>query len=106
VKRLELTEIARTDLKSIQRYSQRIWGAQRTEQYMGALRDTMKALTTGTIVSRERNDVRPGLSIVASGRHCIFFEGDESRILVVRVLHDRMDHRRHFEPQPGKPNND
>lgn len=32
-----------------------------------------------------------------SGRHCIFFEADESRVLVVRVLHDRMDYRRHLE---------
>jgi hypothetical protein len=32
-----------------------------------------------------------------SGRHCLFFEADQSRILVVRVLHDRMDYRRHLE---------
>lgn len=43
-----------------------------------------------------------------SGRHSIFFEADDSRILslvlrpscdrglVVRVLHDRMDYRRHL----------
>ena len=31
-----------------------------------------------------------------SGRHCVFFEADESRLLVVRVLHDRMDYRRHL----------
>jgi plasmid stabilization system protein ParE len=30
------------------------------------------------------------------GRHCVFFEVDESRILVVRVLHDRMDYPRHL----------
>jgi plasmid stabilization system protein ParE len=31
------------------------------------------------------------------GRHCIFFEVNQSRVLVVRVLHDRMDYRRHLE---------
>jgi plasmid stabilization system protein ParE len=31
-----------------------------------------------------------------SGRHAIFFEADDMRILVVRVLHDRMDYRRHL----------
>jgi len=35
--------------------------------------------------------------MVTSGRHCIFFEADESRVLVVRVLHDRRDYRRHLE---------
>jgi toxin ParE1/3/4 len=97
VRRLELTEIARADLKSIRRYSSRTWGQDRTAQYIAALRDTMKRLVAGTAVSRSRDDVRPGLRMVASGRHCIFFEADESRVLVVRVLHDRMDYRRHLE---------
>jgi plasmid stabilization system protein ParE len=35
--------------------------------------------------------------MATSGRHCLFFEADQSRILVVRVLHDRMDYRRHLE---------
>jgi plasmid stabilization system protein ParE len=35
--------------------------------------------------------------MATSGRHCIFFEADRSRVLVVRVLHDRMDYRRHLE---------
>jgi plasmid stabilization system protein ParE len=35
--------------------------------------------------------------MVTGGRHCIFFESDQSRVLVVRVLHDRMKYRRHLE---------
>jgi len=31
--------------------------------------------------------------MATSGRHSIFFEAHDSRILVVRVLHDRMDYR-------------
>jgi plasmid stabilization system protein ParE len=34
--------------------------------------------------------------MATSGRHSIFFEADDSRILVVRVLHDRMDYRVHL----------
>jgi toxin ParE1/3/4 len=64
---------------------------------MNALRETMKGLTAGTVVSRNRDDLRPGLLMASSGRHCIFFEADPSRILVVRVLHDRMDYLRHLE---------
>lgn len=57
----------------------------------------MKGLVAGTVVSRNRDDLRSGLQMATSGRHCVFFEADESRILVVRVLHDRMDYRRHLE---------
>ena len=42
MRRIELTEIASADLKSIRRYSQRTWGLERTTQYMAAVRDTMR----------------------------------------------------------------
>jgi toxin ParE1/3/4 len=96
VKRLDLTEIARADLASIRRYSTRTWGPDRTTEYMDALRDTMKGLVRGAVITRARDDLRPGVLMATSGRHSIFFEADDSRILVVRVLHDRMDYRRHL----------
>jgi toxin ParE1/3/4 len=68
---------------------------------MAALRDTLKGLLTGTVVSRNRDDLRPGLQMATSGGHCVFFEVDKSRILVVRVLHDRMDYQRHLEADAG-----
>jgi plasmid stabilization system protein ParE len=64
---------------------------------MVAIRETLKGLVRGTVLSRNRDDLRPGLQMVTSGRHCIFFEADQSRVLVVRVLQDRMDYRRHLE---------
>ena len=96
-RRLELTEIARADLKSIRRYSIRTWGQDRTSQYMTAIRDTLKRVVRGTVPTRNRDDLRSGLQMVPSGRYRIFFEADESRVLVVRVLHDRMDYRRHLD---------
>ena len=88
-RRLELTEIARADLKSIRRYSIRTWGQDRTSQSMTAIQDTLKGLIRGSVLTRNRDDLRPGLQMATSGGHCIFFEADESRVLVVRVLHDR-----------------
>ena len=101
MRHLELTEIALADLKSIRRYSERTWGSDRTAEYMAALRDTMKGLLAGTVVSRNRNDLRPGLQMATSGRHRVFFEVDQSRILVVRVLHDRMDYQGHLDAETG-----
>jgi toxin ParE1/3/4 len=104
VKRLVLTEIARADLASIRRYSTRTWGRDQTTNYMDALRDTMKGLVRGTVITGTRDDLRPAIQMASSGRHSLFFEVDESRILVVRVLHDSMDYRRHLNPSaaPGE----
>ena len=96
MKRLVLAEIARADLASIRRFSTRSWGRDQTSRYIDARRDTMKGIVRGTVVTRARDDLRPGILMAASGRHSIFFEADGSRILVVRVLHDRMDYRRHL----------
>jgi len=101
VRSLDFTEIARADLKSIRRYSHRTWGPDRTAQYMAALRDTMKGLVARNVVSSTRNDLKPGLQMATSGRHCVFFEAHQSRILVLRVLHDRMDYQRHLEADAG-----
>ena len=95
MKRLDLTEIARADLASIRRYSLRTWGLEQTTKYMDALRGTLKGVARGTVVTRSRDDLRPGLQMATSGRHCIFYEANESRVLVIRVLHDRMDYRCH-----------
>jgi plasmid stabilization system protein ParE len=43
---------------------------------MVAIRETLKGLVRGTVLSRNRDDLRPGLQMVVSGRHCIFFEED------------------------------
>lgn len=98
MKRLVLTEIARADLASIRRYSTRTWGRDQTTKYTDALRDTVKGLVRGTVIARPREDLRPTILMATSGRRSIFFEADESRVLVVRVLHDSMDYRRHLNP--------
>lgn len=104
MKRLDLTEIARADLASIRRYSTRTWGKDQTANYMDAVRDTLKGLVRGTVITRARDDLAPAIRMATSGRHCISFEAQESRILVVRILHDSMDYRRHLKPSadPGE----
>ena len=47
MRRLELTESARADLKSIHRYSIREWGVPRTALYLTALSEVMKKLVAG-----------------------------------------------------------
>jgi plasmid stabilization system protein ParE len=69
---------------------------------MDALRDAMKGLVRGTVLTRDRDDLRPAIKMASSGRHSIFFEADSSRILVVRVLHDSMDYRRHLNQPAGE----
>jgi toxin ParE1/3/4 len=96
VRRLQLTAIAHADLKSIRRYSDRRWGREQTDRYLSDVRDTMKRLVVGTATGRPRDDLRQGVHMITSGRHCIF-EQNDTRVLVIRVLHERMDFPRHLD---------
>lgn len=61
---------------------------------MNALRDTMKGLVRGSVIARRCDNLRPGIQMATSRRHRVFFEADDSRVLVICVLHDSMnDHR-------------
>ena len=82
--RLVITEIARADLDSIRRYSTRTWGEERTKAYLNALRDTLKGLLRGTVAARGRDDLRLGIQMAISGRHGIFFEANESHLIIGR----------------------
>jgi len=70
-----------------------------------ALLDTLKGSVPRTGAIRARDDLRPRHPDATSGRDCIFVEADGSHLLVVRVLHDRMDYRRHFSTS-GAPDED
>jgi plasmid stabilization system protein ParE len=94
VRRLELTEIARADLESIRRYSTRTWGQDQTSRYIGAIRDTLKDVVRGTVVTRNRDDLRPGLQMATSGRQDRAFEKERLVQTVQLVLrHDCGAHR-------------
>ena len=53
---------------------------------MGAIRETLEGLIQGTVLTRNRDDLRSGLQMAISGRDRIFFEANPSRVLVIRAL--------------------
>ena len=48
-----------------------------------------------------RDDVRPGYRAFHEGRHLIFYREAGDQIEIIRILHDRMDFRRHFPGDQG-----
>ncbi|NPD19733.1 type II toxin-antitoxin system RelE/ParE family toxin [Alterinioella nitratireducens] len=46
---------------------------------------------TGHTASRAADDVKPGLRRAMAEGHVVFIRENETRVTVVRVLHQRMD---------------
>ncbi len=72
------------------------WGFARSEIYIMGLHETFERLAEFPDMGRNVDHIRAGYMQMESGRHAIFYRKIESSILIVRVLHERMDFVRHL----------
>jgi toxin ParE1/3/4 len=93
---LVVAHLARRDLQAIARYSEKEWGAARKAQYMAAIREKFSLLLQRPAIGATRNDIAPGYRSYPVGRHLIFYRIEEKSVVILRVLHQRMDVRLHF----------
>ncbi|MBM3503319.1 MAG: type II toxin-antitoxin system RelE/ParE family toxin [Alphaproteobacteria bacterium] len=93
MKELVVADSARRDLREISRYTIEQWGDAQRRQYLLTLRQCLFRLRENTGAARRRDDVAGGLRSLDCGRHVIFFRETGTSILVLRVLHQRMDVR-------------
>ena len=103
--RLELLPGAIADLDSIYAYSVEQWGVEQAEVYLRALNARMQGLRRFPALGTAQDALHPGLRRIGEGSHSIYYLVRENTVLVVRVLHDRMDTKRaRFTlQQPGLP---
>ena len=95
---LELTvrPQARRDLREIWSYTRRRWSREQADRYIARLRAAISELRNHPDLGRPSNEVRPGLLRRLAERHVIYFRVTDERLLVVRILHGRMDPALHL----------
>ena len=92
-----LTTAARKDLIDIGRFTTEKWGKRQRDKYLKQLDDAFKLLARQPEIGRDADDVRPGYKKFSQGSHIIFYRaGTESRIVVIRLLHNSMDVDQHL----------
>jgi len=94
--RLVVGHLARRDLQAIARYSEKEWGAARKAQYMAAIREKFSLLLLRPAIGAPRNDIAPAYRSHPVGRHLIFYRVQKDSVIILRVLHQRMDVRLHL----------
>lgn len=97
--KLELTQAALDDLRSIRAYTLEQWGPVQEQQYLDQIWEKFGAILTDPSKFRFRQDLFPGCQIAAEGKHVILFRMHSSSLQVVRVLHGAMDFKRHIPPE-------
>lgn len=96
--RLELTERASDDLRSIQAYTLAQWGVDKATEYEEAIHDALEKLRTHPELGKNRDDLRSGLRSYPVLNHLIVYETDRAMVVVQRIVHQRMDSSRALLP--------
>ena len=96
MKRLVISAAARADLRNIARYSEREWGRARKKQYLSAIRERFARLLQQPESGIARRDISAGYRSLPVGRHIIFYRIKADAVVIIRILHQRMDAMLHL----------
>ena len=86
-----LSRKASADIKAIAEASVQRWGLDQAEEYILGLHATFRMLTDFPDIGRAASGIRPGYRRIETASHSVFYRKTETGVLIVRVLHQRMD---------------
>ena len=93
----QLTEEAAKDVDKILAYSVNSFGMAQTEHYFVALKECIELLADNPNIGHSAEDILPEYLRFPYESHVIFYKRLASSILVVRILHERMDPKLHIK---------
>jgi toxin ParE1/3/4 len=94
--RYKLAPRARRDLEDIWLYTFKTWSRIQADSYYDDLIAAIKALANGSRHGKPIDEVPTGYSSFLSGSHRIVYRHAGGRVLVIRILHQRINVRRHL----------
>jgi toxin ParE1/3/4 len=97
--RFRLTPAALASLASIGRYTEATWGRRQRNAYLRAIDASLHKLAKAPALGRARAELGEGLRSFHQGKHVIFYLRRRRDVVIVDILHERMDPAIHL---PGK----
>jgi toxin ParE1/3/4 len=96
VTKIELTLVAERDLIDIYLYGIEHFGHAQAERYAETLNGNMAVAADNPTLGADYSFVRDGLRRYECVSHAIYYRATASGILVLRILHGRMDPSKHL----------
>ena len=98
MKPFQLTKAAKNDLKGIAIYTEKQWGKTQRNIYLKQFDDVFHLLADNPGLGFDCEYIKEGYKKFPQGSHIIYYlEGTTSTVLIVRVLHKRMDELTNLE---------
>lgn len=91
-----LSRRAVVDLEAIADYTIAEHGIAQARLYRDSLKSCLEQLASNPTMGRKAEQLAPGLRRFEHKSHIVFYMIDNNILHVVRVLHSRMDVRRHL----------
>lgn len=92
---LLLSEQAQEDYEDILSQTLQRWGERQHDRYAALLNDALLALCDNPALGNRSRQLPARYRMLHVGRHLIVYRFTDNVIYVVRLLHERMDIRRH-----------
>tara|TARA_Y100001949_G_scaffold166986_1_gene164216 strand:+ start:284 stop:577 length:294 start_codon:yes stop_codon:yes gene_type:complete len=87
---------ASQDVIKIYQDTAKQWGINQADKYDSGLVNTLKLLQNNPYLGRDRSDIHKGYHHFKYERHIIFYKIRQHDLLIIRILHERMDAVRHI----------
>ena len=82
---------ARDDIRDIGRYTQELWGRAQRRIYLSDMETQFRHLAENPDIAPKREEFDPPVRLFRYGNHLIVYRSENDGILIVRILHERMD---------------
>jgi toxin ParE1/3/4 len=96
VDKFQLTNRAVTDLSDIADFTIQTFGIEQARSYRNGLNHCFEILAENPQLGRNVAELAPNLKRFEYQSHIVFYIPKESHILIVRILHQRMEFKRHL----------
>ena len=92
-----LTSKAKSDLKSIAKYTSKNWGRTQRNKYLSVMNSTFCDLADDVLIGQRYFNILNKYYKYQIGKHIIFYHRiDKNMIEIVRILHEKMDIQSHL----------
>lgn len=100
--RYEFAEQAERDLEAITDYTLERWGSAQAVKYLDGLEERARTLAVNPGLGVRRDSLIEGLISFPYGSHILYYLKQPHGITIIRILHQRMDPKRHISTQTEK----
>ena len=87
---------AQLDMTAIEAYTLKTWGRGQADKYLAGIEDRLDDLARSPAMGAAFRHGKKSMRVFPVGRHVIYYRVTASELIVLRVLHKRMDAGRHL----------